>query len=140
MQQQPLSTRRQYRSTEKSHTVREDRLDLGPVPLAQLDDGTGCEGGEHGAGQLEAVMAIRRGGASDEGQMAKAQSSLEPNKDTEMLGISCVAAWTIANLLGAGIWGRVMPPSAGTSTSTDGQSFLHYTVAQCKLALIPGNC
>lgn len=68
------------------------------------------------------------------------QSSLEPNKDTEMLGISCVVAWTIANLLGAGIWGRVMPPSAGTSTSTDGQSFLHCTVAQCKFALIPGNC
>lgn len=35
------------------YTVGEDRLDLGPVPLAQLDDGASREGGKHGAEQLE---------------------------------------------------------------------------------------
>lgn len=36
------------------HTMGENSLNFGLVPLPELDDRAGCEGREHGAGQLEA--------------------------------------------------------------------------------------
>jgi hypothetical protein len=41
-----------------------NRLNLCSRLLFELDYRAGCKGGEHGAGQLEAVEAIGRGGAS----------------------------------------------------------------------------
>ena len=49
---------------EHERTVSEDRFNLSFRLLFELDYRTGCKGGEHGAGQLEAVEAIGRGGAS----------------------------------------------------------------------------
>lgn len=46
-----------------ARTVSKYRLDLRSISLSQLNDGTCCKGGEHGAGQLEAVEAIGRRGA-----------------------------------------------------------------------------